>query len=140
MDWYLDINGLSRHSESAEEFLGKTRADAIGGSWNERNYGLGVTAKEGNTLYSLGGYMNSFNEPSIYAGMGYEFPLSDKYDISLGALAGIVTGYEEPITPMVLPKLSFGLGDFGNINFMYAPEYKDKSPEVWMMNFSVPIK
>lgn len=139
MDWYLDINGISRHEKDPDEVMGQSAAEKIGNKWNERNYGIGVTAKDGNTFYTAGGYKNSLYEPSFYAGAGLSKRFGNDFYIEPGVMAGLVTGYENPVTPFVMPQLSVGLKDFGALNLRYAPEYEN-NPAFWTMNLSVPIE
>ena len=49
-----------------------------------------------------------------------------------------MTGYEDSLSPMILPMLSMGLKDIGAVNLMYAPEYQE-NPAVVMMNLSIPF-
>ena len=125
-DYYLDINGKSKHLGTDEKF-------------NEDNKGFGVTTEYGNKLATMGHYRNSMYDDSYYAGMGFKKRFGDKYYTDLGLLYGAVTGYEDKVTPMVLPMVSFGVKGVGKLNMMYAPEYKN-NPSVLMMNLGIPIR
>jgi len=122
----LNINGKSKHLNTDIEF-------------NEDNPGLGLTIENGNKLLALGGYKNSFSEPSYYIGAGLKKRFGNDLYIEPGLLGGVVTGYDKKLTPMVLPSLSFGIKDYGALNLMYAPEYHD-NPATVMMNLSVPFE
>lgn len=140
MDWYLDINGVSRHSEDPKNEVARALMRKYGVSeWNEDNFGVGVTAKDANKFYTLGGYNNSLGEPSYYAGGGYQRRFGNDFYIEPGLLAGVVTGYEDPVTPMLIPKLGLGIKDVGQLNLSYLPSFRD-NPSVWTANLSIPFK
>ena len=130
-DYYLDINGLSKHLGTDDEY-------------NERNYGFGVTREEVKDdlvkLLTAGGYNNSFSEPSYYAGAGMakRFGKGDYY-ADLGGMVGGITGYEKAIEPMAAGLLSLGKKDLAKLNMMYAPE-TEKSPSLIMMNLGLPFR
>lgn len=123
----LSINGFSKHLGTDQEY-------------NEVNPGIGIIKHTGDKSYATAGYYkNSFSEPSYYAGLGYDEKFGDDYYAKLGVVAGVVSGYKRKLTPMVLPKLSLGMKNKGEVNLMYAPEYKDENPETLMLNYTVPI-
>ena len=127
-DYYLNVNGASKHLGTNDKF-------------NENNPGLGILAEKDGKFLTAGGYKNSFSDPSFYVGGGLKKRYGNKHAyIEPGILAGLVTGYEDPLTPMVLPMITAGLYDFGALNLMYAPEVKDKNPATLMLNYSIPIK
>ena len=127
-DYSLNVNGKSKH-------LG---ADV---KYNEDNPALGLLAEKDGEFLTAGGYKNSFGDPSYYLGGGVKKRYGGKdFYIEPGILAGLVTGYEDALTPMILPMISAGLMDIGKINMMYAPEVKDKNPATLMFNLSVPFK
>lgn len=127
-DYSLNVNGKSKHLGTDEKF-------------NEDNPGLGLMAEKDGKFLTAGGYKNSFSKPSYYLGGGVKkrYGGKDLY-IEPGILAGLVTGYEDKLTPMVLPMLSLGSYDYGALNMMYAPRVKDKNPATLMFNYSIPIK
>ena len=124
-DYYLDINGKSKHLGTDEKF-------------NEFNYGAGLTAEYGNNLATMGYYKNSLNNDSFYAGYGMKKRFGYDPYLDIGILAGGVTGYEDTITPLMLPLATIGLRNVGQLNMMYAPEYND-SPATFMMNLGIPF-
>jgi len=131
---YLDVNGISKHLSSDKEY-------------NERNFGLGLsyeTRKKADDLiktYAIGGYKNSYNDPSYYAaaGLSKRFPITKNLYADLGGAAGLVTGYEGGINPMAMPMGAIGLKDLWKLRMMYAPE-TEKNEATLMMNLGIPIK
>ena len=127
-DYKLDINGKSKHLGTDVKY-------------NEDNAGLGITASKDGKFLTAGGYKNSFSEPSYYLGGGVKKRFgNNKAYIEPGLMGGVVTGYEDNLTPMILPMLTAGLYDYGALNLMYAPEVKDKNPATLMLNYSIPFK
>ena len=130
---YLDINGKSKHSGGDETQ-----------DYNENNYGFGITAEKEHDkivqLLTAGGYKNSFNKPSYYAGGGLakRFGAGDYY-MDVGGIAGGVTGYDKTVSPLVAAIMSLGQKDKAKLNMMYAPE-TEKSPSLIMMNLGIPFK
>ena len=130
---FFDINGKSRH-----------QGESAGKGYNENNYGFGVTgAKEKEGLVKLlttGGYKNSYNDPSFYAGGGLakRFQAGDYY-ADIGGVAGGVTGYDKTLSPLAAFLLSLGKKDTARINMMLAPPSED-SPSLIMMNLGIPFK
>ena len=129
-DYYLDINGLSKHLNTDVEY-------------NERNLGMGLTRETVDDdlvkMLTAGGYKNSFGNPSLYAGGGLAKRFGDDYYMDVGAIGGVMTGYEKALSPMAAGLLSFGKKDLGKLRMLYAPE-TDKSPSLLMMNLGIPFK
>ena len=128
-DYFLDINGISRHSDNNYPY-------------NENNYGLGITATKGDDIVNVltaGGYKNSRNKPSFYAAAGLAKRFGNEYYADIGAVGGAVTGYDNAISPMLAAMLSLGKKDRAKLNFFLTPKYKDK-PSVVMMNLGIPLK
>ena len=130
-DYYLDINGLSKHLNTPVEY-------------NERNLGFGVTRETQDDslikMLTAGGYKNSFNNPSYYAGGGLakRFGTGDYY-MDIGGLLGGITGYDKAVSPMAAGLLSVGKKDLAKLRMMYAPE-TEKSPSLLMMNLGIPFR
>ncbi|MBT8448110.1 MAG: hypothetical protein KJO69_00365 [Gammaproteobacteria bacterium] len=132
---YLDINGLSKHLGENTEGL------------NERNIGAGLTLEKrklgSDFVKSLtaGGYKNSFNKNSYYAGGGLarRINLLDKLYADVGGVAGVVSGYEDKLSPLAMPMLGVGVEDLWKLRLMYAPE-TDKNEALFLMNLGIPIK
>lgn len=59
--------------------------------YNERNPGLGIDYR----TWIAGVYRNSLDNVSVYAGKSFE--LSQHFGIK----AGLVTGYDDPVSPMI---------------------------------------
>lgn len=131
-DYYLDINGLSKHLNTPVEY-------------NERNLGFGVTRETQDDslirMLTAGGYKNSFNNNSFYAGGGLakRFEMGNGYYADAGGLLGGITGYEKSVEPMAAGLLSVGKKDLAKLRMMYAPE-TEKSPSLLMMNLGIPFK
>ena len=128
--YYLDINGLSKHLNTDVEY-------------NERNYGLGIsreTVKDKIVkILTAGGYKNSFNNPSYYAGAGIARRFGNVNYLDLGVIGGAATGYDNKISPMAAIMASVGRKDFARLNAMYAPK-TEKNPALIMMNLGIPFK
>ena len=128
--YYLDINGLSKHLNTDVEY-------------NERNYGLGIsreTVKDKIVkILTAGGYKNSFNKPSYYAGAGIAKRFGNENYLDLGVIGGAATGYDNKISPMAAIMASVGRKDFARLNAMYAPK-TEKNPALIMMNLGIPFK
>ena len=129
--YYLDINGLSQH---------------FGGEipYNEVNPGLGITreTEKDKVVKALmaGVYQNSFEDPSAYVGGHLAKRFGDDYYMDLGVSGGLLSGYEEPITPMAALMLQLGKKDLGRLKFQYVPRIEDKAPSLLMMNLGIPIR
>lgn len=127
-DYYLDVNGKSRHLGTDVQY-------------NENNPGFGITAAKDGKFLSAGGYKNSFSEPSYYLGGGLTKRFGDKdFYIEPGVMAGVVSGYEDKLTPMVMPMIRAGLWDMGTLNMLLAPKVEDRNPTTLMFNYSIPFK
>lgn len=125
-EYSLNINGISKHLNSDV-------------SYNENNPGLGITAESEGQFLTAGGYKNSFNRPSYYIGGGIKKRYGRKhFYIEPGILSGIITGYENKYTFMVLPMITAGFHKFGAVNLMYAPK-TEENPATLMLNYSIPL-
>jgi len=129
-DYYLDINGLSKHLNTDV-------------SYNERNLGMGLTRETVDDdlvkMLTAGGYKNSFGDTSLYAGGGLAKRFGDDYYMDVGGVLGGITGYDKTVSPMAAGLLSFGKKDLAKLRMMYAPE-TEKSPSLLMMNLGIPFK
>lgn len=85
--------------------------------YEEDNYGLGAAYyfKE-RWAVSGGGFNNSYDDTSFYLGLVYTYDLcaSDEFACTIGALGGLVTGYQDNIDhagdlyPVILPEFKLG--------------------------------
>ena len=129
--YYLDINGLSRH--------GNTDVD-----YNEENPGFGITRETVNDgvvkALMAGYYKNSFEDPSMYAGGHLAKRFGDNYYADVGLSGGLITGYEDALTPMAALMMQLGKKDLGRLKFQYVPKIKSKQPSLLMMNLGIPFK
>lgn len=83
------------------------RQAVIDDNLSESNPGIGIERSNGRWHWMLGAYRNSLRDPSIYVQLGWtplQWQFSDKASLSLGAAAGLVSGYQNtdkgyPIVP-----------------------------------------
>lgn len=83
---------LSKHINTDKDF-------------NEQNHGIGYKTNDG---YLAGIYKNSLNKTSLYGGKEFQSDpiLDDK--LRLAIVLGLVSGYNKPVTPLVLPEVLYG--------------------------------
>ena len=83
--------------------------------YNEVHPALGYMTPDG---WAAGVYKNSLGKNSVYAGKEFRYPLLPWLDANLQA--GVVTGYDKPLLPALMPGL---IGKFGNheMNLMLMP-------------------
>lgn len=98
--------------------------------WNEVNYGAGIEYQLSRHFYATaGGYKNSIHKASFYAGAGIETDGSRK--LGAGVEAGIITGYEIPIVPSLIPYIRIGSrNDPFNLKVNLIPPIKGLTPAV----------
>ena len=99
-DTWIDVHGLSKHSQSTYRDKGVTR------EFNETNLGLGAEVPIArNFSLILGGYRNSYYRTSLYAGM--DIHTNPHALTGVGVMTGIISGYDE--TPVLaLPYYRIG--------------------------------
>lgn len=102
-DISLDVNLASRHSVPTYRYKGRIH------EYNQKNYGLGVTASFSTFLpknfeASVGWYENSYEHTSVYVSVTakHEFRFGD-FAVSPGIAFGYASGYEK--TPIKAPRL-----------------------------------
>ena len=89
---------------------------AHGQKLNENNSGIGYVSPKGLTV---GVFRNSLDRTSVYAGVEYKAPISQRVDA--GVVAGIISGYPDPDTkknrlrPFLLPELLLTSEDKKNV-------------------------
>lgn len=133
---YLTINGASKHTPASEY----RNVD-----WNEQNQGFGLIGKKINKdiidSIGIGQYLNSLGKNSIYGMMGKQKRLlgGDNFHLDAGGRAGLVTGYDLPVVPMLQPMLSLGGKNF-DINLAWQPKVPGLTPEVFMLNADYRLK
>lgn len=64
--------------------------------YNDQTPGVGVECRNDGYSFGAGYYNNSFNDPSLYATVGWNF-IDSKY-VLVGAVVGFATGYGEERT------------------------------------------
>jgi hypothetical protein len=114
-DRYLTTGFLSKHLGTDQKF-------------NENNQGIGYVSPEN---WMVGAYMNSIGKPSVYGAKKFE---TDAYrlgpaDLRAGLLAGAVTGYGNPITPLLMPEVSATFGE-RQLGLGFVPPIKGVTPAV----------
>jgi hypothetical protein len=89
-----------------------SRDKPSGESYNSRNQGLGVhiaQSKEG-LRYGLRGavYRNSIDKTSVYIAPTIDYCEGETWHGCIGAQAGIVSGYNDSVKPLVAPVVGLG--------------------------------
>ena len=94
------VHAVSYHFDRSKDF-------------NEINPGLGIKLKapDRNIFLALGEYKNSLYRTTAYAGIGTDFPIIDH--VAARFTAGLLTGYEIPLVPVIVPELVFSAGGYG---------------------------
>lgn len=137
---YFTLNGASNHLTPLSEIHGTSST----GEWNQQNPGVGLELQKEDsglvTSYMLGQYLNSNYNNTNYLGAQYQKRFgNENFHADVGALAGLATGYNMPVTPMLLPTLTIGSKYF-DINARYTPKIEGLTPEVWMLNMDYKLK
>lgn len=99
-----------------------------GKDYNEANLGLGLKMKAPASRWfvAAGGYQNSLYRTSLYAGVGTDLPKTGP--LALRLTAGVVTGYNIPVAPALLPELVFSVRGFGaSIGYMPKMTFGDQT-------------
>jgi hypothetical protein len=114
-DTWLAISTVSKHFPSSD-------------GYNERNWGVGLEYGVGeDTRLVTGVYRNSYFRDTAYVGAAYT-PFGAG-PVRLGAVVGVVTGYEDQmgsrVAPAVLPVVTFESGNVG-FNLIVAPQIGDR--------------
>lgn len=92
--------------------------------YNETNSGLGYRSPEG---WMVGGYQNSLNRPSFYAGKEFQTDLIPNR-LAAALMVGGVTGYDKPINPLALPALIYKLDQERALAATMVPAIKGVTP------------
>lgn len=74
------------------------------------NPGLALRLYRDRVFVTAGAYRNSLGRESVYAGGGYRYPVTER--LSVGFLAGVVTGYQVSVAPALVPEVSYRVGDW----------------------------
>ena len=108
-------------------FLSKHLQEDPSKKYRENNYGIGL--EKGGLLG--GYYRNSRDKDSLYLAKELTMRLlgGDSAGIDGGVVLGGVTGYDMPITPLLLPELIARFGDH-KLALTAAPSFKGTSPSV----------
>lgn len=133
-DAWLDFNIGSKH------------ISANGYDFNENNYGLGVTRSVSTRLdVTAGTYKNSYRKHSNYLGFIFSVPVT-RY-LSVGGLAGLVTGYDDtpinaPIAaPIAVPSAYVQLGGYKvTIGYMPSRLFVENGVDVVLWRLSYMVK
>lgn len=122
----LQINLASYHPGNASEY-------------NQFNRGIGIEYHYDSFFLAGGYFWNSLYRDSFYAGAGKEFTFGDVDWIGLGAIGGLITGYDngqEP-RPALIPYI-FLTKDRYSLKIHYLPEIGDVEDDA--LGFAVRIK
>ena len=122
---WADLHGLSKHYGTSKTF-------------NERNYGAGLTVMRGHLGVSAGAYKNSFSRVSAYlSGRA----VTKRYgNVRAGLEMGIVTGYVSGVSPMIVPVLSLYATDSVVLNMRYLPAIGGITPAVASLSIGIKLK
>jgi len=132
--WWGNLNLASQHFGGEDEFLG---AD---GDFNEFNPGLGVEVQwQPRHAVAAGYFRNSLDADSFYALYHYT-PLQFGRFVRVGAMAGVVTGYEGyndgGLAPAggVVAKIE---GERIGVNLIYLPYIERITPHTLGLQFKL---
>lgn len=92
--------------------------------YNEQNSGLGYRSPEG---WMIGGYKNSLNRPSFYAGKEFQTDIIPN-KLAAALMVGGVTGYDRPINPLALPALVYQMDKDRALAAALVPPVKGVTP------------
>lgn len=92
--------------------------------FNETNSGLGYRSPEG---WMVGGYQNSLNRPSFYAGREFQADVIPN-KLAAALMVGGVTGYGRPINPLALPALIYKMDQDRALAATMVPAIKGVTP------------
>jgi hypothetical protein len=113
----LITHGLSKHIDNH--------------NFNERNYGVAVRYDHEDWGIQLGGYRNSINKNSVYAGVDwspFKYETNSCVKIEAGAYYGFATGYKFDITPVVGLQAAVKCDNvFARVRAMPDPYYNAKA-------------
>jgi len=89
--------------------------------FNEFNPGIGARLRvPGHSFFAAAGiFHNSLSHVSVYAGIGKDFPLAGPLEFRLSG--ALLTGYQIPVAPVILPELVIRSGDYG-LALGYVPK------------------
>lgn len=128
---YLTINGASQHTPDSK---------FPNAHWNQENSGYGLKFKNPaleDWLRSviIGQYKNSINRPSTYAAavFGKRLLGNDNLNLNAGLRAGLVSGYNKSVVPMLQPVFTVGTKN-ADLNFGIIPRVDGFTPTVYTFN------
>lgn len=106
--------------------------------WNEVNLGGGLEYRLNHRFHlAAGTYRNSIHRQSFYVGVGIES--GDNKTVGFGLEGGLITGYEIPVVPSLIPYVRFGERDGVNLKVMAIPPVKNLTPAVVALQLRVPL-
>jgi hypothetical protein len=94
--------------------------------FREQNYGVGLRFGGG---FAVGYYRNSLDNDSIFAAYEWQWKLFGSDYFRVGLIAGGVSGYKEPVAPLVVPELIVKL-DHWELAGLLVPSLPKKTPFV----------
>jgi hypothetical protein len=138
---YLTQNGGSKHVTPLSVISPANGRE----KWNENNVGAGLLGKktDGDVIKSIGigQYINSLGRNTIYGHAGRQKRLlgGDKLHLDLGGRAGLATGYNSPVVPIIQALLTLGGGGV-DFNIGWSPHVPNVAPEVFTANVDYRLK
>ncbi len=97
--------------------------------FNDNNPGLYIKTDK---KYTFGTVYNSVNKQAYYAGYTYDYQLTNNLEASV-TLGGI-TGYNAPVTPMIIPSVSYNVFNKAKVRIAFLPQvYKNGSNAITLM-------
>ena len=122
----LQINLASYHPGNADEY-------------NQFNRGIGIEYHYDSFFIAGGYFWNSLYRDSFYAGVGKEFTFGNVEWVGLGAIGGLITGYDdgqEP-RPALIPYIFFTKNQY-TLKVHYLPEFGEVHDDAF--GFALRIK
>lgn len=109
----LQLNLASFHPGGSDDF-------------NQFNRGLGIEYYFDSFFLTAGYFWNSLYRDSFYAGVGKEIPFGRLKWVGVGAIAGLITGYDDGQEPRLaaVPYLFFTKNQY-TLKIHYLPELGD---------------
>jgi hypothetical protein len=107
--------------------------------YNEQNPGLGLRFGRGDWYGAAGFYKNSLSHDSVYVGAGRTLARLGPVAFSLNA--GLVTGYNVPVAPFLMPEIALNLGR-AQVLVDYFPKVKiegSKTDHALALSIGVPF-
>jgi len=113
------VHGLALHYDEGDKYTD---------SYNNHTYGVGINYRSYGDGYHVGGYRNSYGDPSLYVGVSRE---SCYQTMCGGVIAFAATGYPQgPLIPMLGATIGARLMELMRLNVVLTPVVSELSLEV----------